>query len=226
MTAEPAQESTPAAPPEREWQPSELARHAEVGRFGHERDDAHGRTLQQAFSSDPLLTWVYGDRSAADQTQFWRLVLAGLTRGTEVHATQTSDAVAVWVPPAGSIPEPAAPGDADDSAGPSGRDEMSAVLGDRADEIFKVFAAIHAARPEAPHWYLQAVGTRPDRQGQGWGARVLAPILARCDRLGLPAYLESTNPKNHAFYHRLGFVDAGEITIEGAPVVMRMQRSL
>lgn len=211
---------------EREWQPSELARLAEVGRFGHERNAAHAVALQQAFDNDPLLTWVYGERSADDQTAFWRLVLDGAIRGTEIHATQTSDAVAVWVPPVGSVPEEPTPDNGENTKadGPTGRDRLAAVLGPRADEIFELFGEIHRVRPETPHWYLQAVGTRPELQGQGWGTRVLAPLLDRCDRLGVPAYLESTNPQNRSFYHRLGFVDIGEITAPGAPALMRMQR--
>jgi|GEM_PF-481672 len=216
-------------PTEREWQPSELARRAEIGRFGHERDDVHGITLQQAFDGDPLFRWVYGDRSPAEQQRFWQLVLAGSRRGTEVHAAQTSDVVAVWVPPVGSIPQPASTtngGAAADvaAAGLSTRDRIAEALGPRAPEIFGYFAAMQKARPETPHWYLQAIGTRPAQQGHGWGARALAPILARCDRTGLPACLESSNPQNHAFYHRLGFVDVGEITVPAAPSMMRMQR--
>jgi len=213
------------SPPEREWQPSELARHAETGRFGHERDDVHAATLQQAFAADPLFQWVYGERSPAEQERFWQLVLAGSPRGAEVHAVQTSHAVAVWVPPIGSIPEPDAAGAAGEKVEPPIRDQMTAALGPRSPDIFELFDAIYKARPTSPHWYLQALGTRPDHQGHGWGARVLTPILDRCDRSGLPAYLESSNPRNHAFYHRLGFVDLGEIAVVGAPSMTRMQRS-
>jgi len=212
--------------PARKWEPSELARRAEVGRFGQERNDVHAVTLQQAFRADPLFEWVYGDRSVEQQARFWRLVLDGSAIGTEVHATQTSDAVGIWVPPVGSVPAPP-PDDADESgesSGPSVRDQLGEVLGPRSAEIFELFGAMYGARPEEPHWYLQALGTRPERQGQGWGSRVLAPMLDRCDRLGIPAYLESSNPQNHAFYHRVGFVDIGEVSVPGAPTLMRMER--
>lgn len=211
--------------PTREWEPSELARRGEIGRFGHERDDVHATTLQQAFSSDPLFEWVYGDRRVEDQTTFWRLVLGSSPLGAEVHAAQTSGAVAIWVPPVGSVPEPVPHDEEPDSPdGPSMREQIGAALGPRSTEIFELFGAIYEARPDEPHWYLQALGTRPELQGQGWGTKVLGPMLDRCDRLGLPAYLESSNPQNHAFYHRLGFVDQGEIAAPGAPALMRMQR--
>ena len=41
------------------------------------------------------------------------------------------------------------------------------------------------------------------------------PVLARCDADGIPAYLESTKPRNIAFYERHGFAVTG--TIAPAP---------
>ena len=81
-----------------------------------------------------------------------------------------------------------------------------------------------ANHPHEPHWYLNVVSTVPARQGQGLGTAVLQPILARCDADGTRAYLESTNPRNHTLYHRNGFVDAGELRVEGGPSLTAMWR--
>ena len=57
------------------------------------------------------------------------------------------------------------------------------------------------------------------------GARLLAPVLARCDRDGLPAYLESSNPRNLPFYERHGFVRRTAVPLpSGCPLVTPMWR--
>jgi GNAT superfamily N-acetyltransferase len=84
--------------------------------------------------------------------------------------------------------------------------------------------AMREAHPHEPHWYLNVVSTLPDRQGQGLGATVLQPVLARCDAEGVPAYLESTNPRNRTLYRRQGFVDMDEILLPDGPSMLQMWR--
>jgi ribosomal protein S18 acetylase RimI-like enzyme len=45
--------------------------------------------------------------------------------------------------------------------------------------------------PQEPHWYLQTLAVRPDRQRQGVGSFLISPTLERADRDGLPVYLET-----------------------------------
>ena len=61
---------------------------------------------------------------------------------------------------------------------------------------------------DPPSWYLLGLGTVKEHQGKGLGSAVLSHMLSRCDTEGLPAYLESSNPRNVPFYARHGFVDA------------------
>jgi GNAT superfamily N-acetyltransferase len=84
--------------------------------------------------------------------------------------------------------------------------------------------AIHEHHPAEPHWYLNVLSTVPDRQGEGLGAAIIQPVLERCDAGGVRAYLESSNPRNLPFYRRHGFVDAGEIHLEGGPSMTKMWR--
>ena len=54
---------------------------------------------------------------------------------------------------------------------------------------------------------------------------LLADNLSRVDQLGLPAYLESTNPANLERYRSVGFEPCGEFALpEGGPVVTTMWR--
>ncbi|MFD7630999.1 GNAT family N-acetyltransferase [Streptomyces sp. NPDC059851] len=86
--------------------------------------------------------------------------------------------------------------------------------------------ALHGAHPDAPHWYLLAIGTDPDVRGAGIGSALLHQQLDRCDRLGQSAYLESSNPSNVPFYERFGFRTTTPIHLpDGGPTVWPMWRT-
>jgi len=53
---------------------------------------------------------------------------------------------------------------------------------------------------------------------------LLQTAIARCDAEGLPAYLESTNPRNRPLYERHGFEAVGEIRIGDCPPIVPMLR--
>ncbi|MFF4420956.1 GNAT family N-acetyltransferase [Streptomyces sp. NPDC001549] len=85
--------------------------------------------------------------------------------------------------------------------------------------------AMHAAHPQPPHGYLPSVGTDRGLQGTGVGSALLGQQLADCDRLGQPAYLESSNVTHLPFYEKLGFRVTGEIRLpEGGPTLWPMWR--
>lgn len=86
-------------------------------------------------------------------------------------------------------------------------------------------AAMQAAHPDFPHAYLFTIGVRPRSRGKGLGRTLIAPVLAACDRLGLPAYLENSNPANRGFYGANGFERTQMIEAEpGAPPLEAMLR--
>jgi ribosomal protein S18 acetylase RimI-like enzyme len=68
------------------------------------------------------------------------------------------------------------------------------------------------------------IGVEPNSQGKGLGAALLRYALARCDKEGALAYLESSNPRNISLYERHGFEVMGEIRIGAAPLVTPMLR--
>jgi GNAT superfamily N-acetyltransferase len=78
---------------------------------------------------------------------------------------------------------------------------------------------------EQQHWYLAFIGVDPARQGCGVGAALLRSRLRRCDKEGLPAYLESSKLENVPLYQHFGFHVTGALGLpEGAPVVNTMWR--
>ena len=75
------------------------------------------------------------------------------------------------------------------------------------------------------HFHLQLIGTDPREQRKGYGTQAIAHGLARADELGVPTYLESTNPDNERFYLRQGFKVLKEVRARnGGPVVVLMLR--
>jgi GNAT superfamily N-acetyltransferase len=87
-------------------------------------------------------------------------------------------------------------------------------------------AAVASLRPAAPHYYLGAVGTRPDRQGEGFGCAALQPVLTAADEDGVAAYLETSTASNVQFYEHLGFRISAETDVpDGGPHVWAMVRA-
>ena len=92
------------------------------------------------------------------------------------------------------------------------------------DEVFGVFEAMETYHPEDPCWYLPLIAVDPFYQGNGFGSQLMKHALARVDEDGLPAYLESSNPRNISLYERHGFKTMGEIQIGSSPIVTPMIR--
>lgn len=85
-------------------------------------------------------------------------------------------------------------------------------------------SGIEAKHPREPHLYLADVGVHPEKQGQGLGTAIIEPGVARADALALPAYLESSNPRNVPLYERFGFAVTETVTLPKGPVVTLMWR--
>ena len=90
----------------------------------------------------------------------------------------------------------------------------------------KTGKAMEERHPGFPHAYLFSIGVRPGAQGTGLGRRLLAPVLAACDRTGTRAYLENSNPANAGFYASCGFEPLGEAIrpTENSPPLQPMVR--
>jgi GNAT superfamily N-acetyltransferase len=69
----------------------------------------------------------------------------------------------------------------------------------------QVLTDMEQAHPEAPHYYLEIIGTDPAHQGKGYGTALVQPMVDRADTEGVGMYLESSKESNLAFYARFGF---------------------
>lgn len=201
-----------------EMLPSEAARFEEVCRLGHDQLAPVAATVAAAFAEDPIWRWMFsGDqRPMTDQQRlgFARYFVSGIVAPGEIHGFRHHGAVALWTAPTTSAtkPDPAI-AEQRSAAFAANVAPMIADLG----SVRSLAETMAARRPAEPHWYLGILGAHPDRQGQGFGGRVLQPMHDRCDRVGLPIYLESSNPANDSFYSHLGYEEGSTFSAAGSP---------
>ena len=94
----------------------------------------------------------------------------------------------------------------------------------RLTRALTIMEAMEKNHPRERHFYLAFIAVSPRHHGAGLGSRLLKATLEQVDRAGLPAYVESSNPKNATFYQRGGFVAKKNIAPLGAPPLVAMWR--
>lgn len=171
--------------------------------------------LALAFSTDPAVRYMFPG-AATYLASFNRLATAmagsALAAGTAWVADDGA-AAALWL-------APGVQGDGEAIGALVGE----TVAPERKGVLAEVGELMDQFHPKEPHWYLSMIGVDPSRQGQGLGAALLKAGLTRCDADGLPAYLESSSPKNVPLYERHGFEVIGLIRPGDHPGLIPMLR--
>jgi ribosomal protein S18 acetylase RimI-like enzyme len=171
-------------------------------------------TLLMGFSADPLTRWFWPEASTYLQAATALDAFGGNAfEAGGAFVTADFEGAALWLPP-GVHPD---------------EERMAAFMGetvhpDIADEVFRVFELMDEFHPEEDVWYLPLIAVDPAHQGRGLGSALMKEALRCCDEAGLPAYLESSNPKNISLYERQGFETVGVIQHGRSPVVTPMYR--
>jgi ribosomal protein S18 acetylase RimI-like enzyme len=172
--------------------------------------------LVMAFTADPVIRWlypeaqqylthfpeflaVYGGKAFAEKTA-WRL--------------GTFSAVAMWLPPRVDVDGDAFVAMLTETVAPKLH-----------DDVFAVVEQMDDAHPPFPHWYLALLGVDVAEQGRGLGGELMKSCLRIVDQDHLPAYLDSSNPRNVSFYERHGFAVTGEAQAGACPPVISMLRA-
>jgi GNAT superfamily N-acetyltransferase len=175
--------------------------------------------LVSAFYEDPTWAWAFPDpsRRAEQHRRVWTLFVEGAVRYPWVWLADNDTAAAVWLPP--------------DSTDMSEEQEAALeplvieLVGADAPRVMETFEVFERAHPrDEPHFFLSLLGTRAEHRGRGLGLALLADNLREIDRLGIPAYLEASNPANVALYERYGFAVRSSFTLPGGPEVATMWR--
>ena len=181
-----------------------------------------GAALGRAFTTDPLWQWLLDGRDEPEQrlTRVFTAYAVAALREEEAQVLVTGDATgaALWFPPGRwrSTPSDYL------RSGP----QVARALGAGIVRALRVLSAVERQHPAEPHWYLEALGLVPEARGRGIGPTLLHPVLERCDAERVPAYLESSNPRNVPFYERHGFVAGPPLQLPaGCPVVTPMWRA-
>jgi ribosomal protein S18 acetylase RimI-like enzyme len=168
--------------------------------------------LGRAFADDPYFRYLTA--GAADPVTRmragWTAILRfGSARLAATYTTDDRSGVAVWMPP-------------DQPAG-SGMDParlllaMARLRGWRRlramSDIVREVDARRRSHEPGSHHYLQAIAVDVGRQGEGIGTALLRAGLERCDADGLPACLETVNPRTLPLYGRHGFRVVDSLTL-------------
>lgn len=167
--------------------------------------------LARAFAHDPFFSHLAGD--APERNQRMRDGWGGILRHASArlaHTWTTDDlaGAAIWLPP---------------GYRPSLLDnlrlmpDMARFAGWRrlrlVADALEVLEGRRREHVPGPHYYLSALGVEPERQGTGIGTALMAPVLDRCDREGVPAYLETATARNVLLYERVGFEVVEELIV-------------
>lgn len=183
--------------------------------------DAVGAALGRAFADDPVMTYLtpkLGDEERGRRLAgFFRAEAKQRSRLGTVWTGAGNEGAAVWAPPG--------------RWRTTVRDGLGLALpilraaGPRAIASLGVLSRMEKVHPKEPHWYLAILGTDPVHQGKGVGAALMAPVLERCDREGVPAYLESSKLENVPYYERFGFRVTEDLVLpKGGPTLPLMWR--
>lgn len=179
------------------------------------------RTLLAAsYVDDPLTEWIFTDPATReDACAAWYGLFAesyaATGRITEVVEAGELVAVCLW---RGPSDEPL-----QWHGKPSVAGLLAALAGtEHATRVADALHGIAEIAPEPPYTYVNFLAVRPDVQGRGFGLRALAPVFGE----GAPVHLETTNPRNVAFYERAGFAESGRRQLGDGPVLRAMWRSI
>ena len=173
--------------------------------------------LARAFVHDPFYAFLAGDapERAQRMQDGWHGILRFNSAGlAETYTTDDHAGVALWIPPG--------------HRGPSFIDSLrmtpsiARLAGwRRMREVTNAIAALEERhRHHAPqsHFYLSALGVEPEHQGEGIGTALMEPVLDRCRRDGIAAYLETATARNVLLYERLDFDVVEELTLPNTDV--------
>ncbi|MFG3210173.1 GNAT family N-acetyltransferase [Streptomyces tendae] len=160
------------------------------------------RLLDEAFQDDPVSSWVFPGEEYRRRTHH-RLMAAfadAVFADGRVDLTEDGAACALWLPVTADE-QPAAedvPAQIREAVDPEN---------ERVELIARLTDGIHPTG--RAHEYLWMIGVVPGRQGEGLGTALIESVLDRCDREGLPAYLEASSARGKVLYERLGFEFTG-----------------
>ncbi|HTH36801.1 MAG TPA: GNAT family N-acetyltransferase [Pyrinomonadaceae bacterium] len=199
-----------------EFQNDEFVPRSKAVRVAEKMDIAAAiQVVRMSFATDPIARWVYPD--ITEYMTIFPDFINGMAGRSFEHGTAYISAgsagAALWLPPGVSSNEEVLGDLVENTVSPAIRKDLNSFM--------EQMAAFH---PTEPHWYLPMIAVDPYRFGQGIGTSLMRYALEKCDEQELPAYLESSNPRNITLYQRFGFEIVGLIRAGGSPPMFPMMR--
>jgi len=173
-------------------------------------------TVVLAFAADPVArwSWPHSRQYLTSMPSFIRAFGGNAFTHGSAYCTDGYAGAALWLPP-GVPPDEEMLGEI----------VCRTVSASTRGDVFAVLEQAAKYHPAQPHWYLPCIGVDPVHQGKGHGDALMTYALQHCDRDQVPAYLESTNPRNVSLYRRHGFEALGRIQVGSSPPLVPMLRS-
>lgn len=198
-----------------------MANDTDIRELAPEDVNSAAEALSRAFYDDPVGKWLFPDDASrlAGLGRFFESEIRHVTLPHgETLTNRERTGAALWLPP-GHWKTPTLtltrllP-------------RSMALFGRRLPLVLRGLFEVEKHHPaKDDHFYLPFIGVVPDHQGHGIGSSLLRPIIQRCDRDRLGAYLEATNGANRRLYERHGFEVVAEVLLPDGPPLWPMWRS-
>ncbi|MFJ7997934.1 GNAT family N-acetyltransferase [Streptomyces sp. NPDC096310] len=156
------------------------------------------RLLEDAFEADPVTRWVFPEADSRRKLSglfFGVFADVALAEGW-VDLLEDETAMALWLRVEAGLPE-------EEDETPARMREVSDPDNERTELVGRLTGAVHPH--DRAHAYLLMIAVSPEHQGRGVGRTLIESVLERCDRDGVPAYLEASSARSKRLYERLGF---------------------
>jgi len=181
--------------------------------------DPASEMLVRSFFNDPKLTHILPDedsRKEKGRHLFAFELRYGLRYGRVLATSPNLEGVAVWIP---SERSEITFWRAFWSGGRAlqrglGKDGMDRLLAfsDQVD-------LYHKKHLPGPHCYLFFIGVDPRYHGQGFGGKLIRPMLEWLDERRMACYLNTQNEENIGLYEHFGFRVAEQVTLPGSGIM-------
>ena len=175
-----------------------------VTRLTSKDTDWAANILKQAFFTDPLLNYIYGDEieKPGKLNWFFRVTFRLVALYCDCLSTAEQIGVLMMLPPdqANMTIDKMVRSGLWAAPFKMGWASFSRMM------TFMDFAEKeHKAATSSDHYYIMTVGVLPERQGAGIGKKLMVKALELVDANPMPCYLETQNQTNFPFYQRFGF---------------------